>query len=246
MNIIPNKISFNADHLEAFWSISTANETWGKDASRFLIKFFQSHHKNQKLRKLVLDEVPKGKINRNDVFSFIKTHKNDPLLISLVILSWGGITVKNLSLLMSGGSKWNDVLGVIDGIVNKKIDWLSAYECFYDLQNSGLKGMGPAYYTKLIYFLTIGSSESGFIMDQWTARSMNLLSGEDLIKLSSPDKRNRRYVSPHNGPIVYKEFCSRILMLSKIKEMRPDEVELRMFSEGRGKGAWRNYVKDHG
>ena len=59
---------------------------------------------------------------------------------------------------------------------------VGAYKQFHRLVNEKkLTHMGPAYFTKLIYFL--GSKQNGYIMDQWTARSMNLLRKCDKYKI---------------------------------------------------------------
>jgi chaperonin GroEL len=43
-----------------------------------------------------------------------------------------------------------------------------------------IKNCGPAYYTKLLFFLPGSDENRGIIMDQWTARSVNLLVGKAL------------------------------------------------------------------
>jgi len=45
--------------------------------------------------------------------------------------------------------------------------------------------MGPAYFTKLLYFLASGTHgvAKGYIMDQWLGCSVNLLTGRLIVKL---------------------------------------------------------------
>ena len=82
-------------------------------------------------------------------------------------------------------------------------DSLKAYKNFYERQNNigfspKMKGLGPAFYTKLIYFL---GDQTGLIMDQWTAKSVNKLCGYKCVKLE-----NNKTVSKKNDVNVYKQY----------------------------------------
>jgi hypothetical protein len=115
-----------------------------------------------------------------------------------------------------------------------------AYESLRDLrQRGGMPGLGPAFYTKLIHFLMPSANGPGYIMDQWTARSMNLLAApERVVRVNG-----KGYVTDENTAHDYERFCLGIEQVSRELKCPPNEVEQRLFSEGRGKGAWRNYVK---
>ena len=75
-----------------------------------------------------------------------------------------------------------------------------------------MKGVGPAFYTKLIYFL---GNQEGLIMDQWTAKSVNLLCNNKIIKLDSG------YVSKRNKDNDY------IAFINIVKKL---QIELAMYS----------------
>lgn len=67
-----------------------------------------------------------------------------------------------------------------------------AYQRFYDLKK--IPGMGTDYYTKLVTFLMPAANGApAFIMDQWTARSMNLLKQD--VEGYNPISLNGHYVS---------------------------------------------------
>ena len=106
-------------------------------------------------------------------------------------------------------------------------------------------GMGPAYFTKLIFFLMPESASSarGYIMDQWTSRSMNLLKS-DARFIKTVVSGNSRWVADSNDEGTYEAFCREVETLAAILSMRPDKAEELLFSEGRGKGRWRNYLKE--
>ena len=116
--------------------------------------------------------------------------------------------------------------------------------------------MGPAYYTKLIFFAAPPagngySGSSGYIMDQWTSLSIYLLFGTDsgpLIDLSSSEYRGRRTdtVTDRNTPEIYEIFCQKIEFLADRLGISPEAVEERLFSVGGQRpGAWRKYVKEN-
>ena len=58
------------------------------------------------------------------------------------------------------------------------------YTRFADYRYSGeLKGIDTAYFTKLIYFL-MNQDEKGYILDQFTARSSNILLRRNIININ--------------------------------------------------------------
>ena len=111
--------------------------------------------------------------------------------------------------------------------------------------------MGPAYYTKLIYFL---HDKEGLILDQWTGRSINKLCKLPIVMLGN----GVNTISMNNGPKRYAKYIEIVEQLQKILKLQsPSEVEELMFScshkdprvEGRlGEenhrfcSAWRRYV----
>lgn len=120
-----------------------------------------------------------------------------------------------------------------------------AYQKFKDLRkNQMLPGCGPAYFTKFIFFMNGGKKSNpqhnGFIMDQWTVKSIQLLTGERRPYLSSAG-----YVNDDNTDEDYEFYCHTIEELaSKLRFQDPDMAEEAIFSNGgKNSGAWRRYVK---
>ena len=115
--------------------------------------------------------------------------------------------------------------------------------------------MGPAYFTKLIYFLE--PKHNGYIMDQWTARSMNLLRKSDEYEIhliptawrksngSSKNFRNFRVDPKKNDVCIYRAFCEDLEQLAEYLNIDPEKTEKLIFSKG-GKvdkmGCWRRFV----
>ena len=104
--------------------------------------------------------------------------------------------------------------------------------------------MGIAYFTKLIYFFS--AEPHGYILDQWTARSTNLLCGKEKINLTWGKYKNKGFavVNDSNTVTDYSFFCDFVRELTSHCDhlTDPGDTEAALFSKGRGKGRWRNYV----
>jgi hypothetical protein len=191
-----------------------------------------------------------AKLTRSAVENVVRNERVSEVDASMVIFAWGGMTVKNGKLIFSAKSHWSKI---VSGLRSEKFTYLEAYDRFLGLSLQGLMpGCSPAYYTKLIFFLTKHLERRGFIMDQWLGRSVNLLADREIVRLDRPRREvpiKKRYVHKENSCSAYAEFCEAIRNLSHIsgetntdKRIREENVEMRLFSEGRGKGEWRNYV----
>jgi hypothetical protein len=181
--------------------------------------------------------------DREDLHRILQDEGVDALDVCMLVFAWGGMTVKN-------GRGVLQQLGWVDTARQLRlgnIDHIQAYRKFFDHCAMGqMKYCGPAYYTKLLFFLPGSDEHRGIIMDQWTARSINLLVGKSivtLVKNSSPVGSYR--VSPLNDCGVYERFCEIVTSLAVRLGITTQETEKRLFSEGRGKGPWRNYVRNH-
>jgi hypothetical protein len=74
-------------------------------------------------------------------------------------------------------------------------------------------------------------------MDQWLSKSINLLTGEQIVNLT-----NNSWVNDNNNSVTYELFCSKIDEIAGILNCGGFEAEKRIFSVGRGVGQWRNYL----
>ena len=155
---------------------------------------------------------------------------------------------KHGAMLNSCGSDW---LTLSENIRMEKLDRVKAYEGFSELRAKGeLKGMAPAYFTKLIFFLMTEARPRGYIMDQWTSASVNLLSSKPIVEMQrsffqlKTSKRIFETVSDKNTSSNYENYCKFIETLSTAKwlDVDPERVEEMLFSKGRGLGTWRNYL----
>ncbi len=192
-------------------------------------KYIDSSFSNELLNK---------KLTRMDLLSSDFVNSLDDRELSCAILSWGGMNREHGSSLFTE-SEWLDLVREIRSsqIQNRE----DAYKKFFLLKKQNkLPGMGPAYYTKLICFLN--PKLNGYIMDQWTAKSVNLLCNKEIVKLTPTG-----FVDPlKNDMIVYQTFCEVIDQLSIDLQMIGLDVEESMFSSGgKRKGQWRQVVVEN-
>jgi len=172
------------------------------------------------------------------------------------ILAWGGMHGRHRDALhQQADYRW---LRIAQEIRAGERTRRESYEVFADLRREqSLSGMGPAYFTKLIFFLMPRQSVHpvGYIMDQWVACSINLLAGRDIVLTDA----NFRWASVHkhrklqstfvvsdlNDGAAYEDYCCHIERLARELSQAPDATEWLMMSEGRGLGAWRRHVIEH-
>jgi len=147
----------------------------------------------------------KDKLSKSDIRTFI-----------IDILSWGASRQPRLSMLTI--DSYEDIC---KDLLDDKISPIDAYDRFYNEHKvtQKMRGMGPAYYTKLVCFFCDQNNsqidmERGIIMDQWTARSVNRLKNKEIIKMT-PNK-NGYSVSASNNKEIYSEFLSIVSDIKKI------------------------------
>ena len=158
------------------------------------------------------------------------------------IMAWGGQRRNNAKILFR---RFDEVQPIISDLRNGKINHIDSYNRFYKI--GGALGMRAPYFTKVIFFCD--PKHQGFIMDQWTAKSTNLLCEEKVIDLTK-----HGLVTGNNCPKIYERFCNIVCDLSgklsekKNEKISPEKIEMAMFSQGGYKhkrGAWREYVIEH-
>ena len=98
-----------------------------------------------------------------------------------------------------------------------------------------VKGLGPSYFTKLLFFFS--PADDFWIMDQWTGKSINLLTGKNVVRFSgsSPSGQNK------GGN--YQAYCEEIDALATLLNTNGNEIEQRLMSKGKpNPWPWRSHV----
>jgi hypothetical protein len=186
---------------------------------------------------LEIDHSLNRQLDRYDLIAYSKDQNNNHLNVLIAILSWGGMRRSHGRLLFAN---LNHLLPIIENLRNGIYQSRkAAFEAFQQERNLGhLPGLGIGYFTKLICFLS--PSLNGYIMDQWVSKSINLLTGKNIISITS-----NSWVNDSNDSGTYEIFCDHIDQIAVILNCDGLKAEERLFSVGRGQGEWRNYLIDN-
>ncbi len=203
--------------------ITTNIEDWWEHVTGKINGRFPSPE-NKKITRQILKDI----CNKNSKYT------DKECLAS--IMAWGGQNRKHGKLLFEKTAFLNKVLSIISDMRNEQLTPIQAYDKFYNLrQQKEIPGMGVAYFTKLIFFCE--SSHTGYIMDQWTSKSVNLLHDKEIVKFSG------NWVTDINNSNVYANFCNITNDIASSLNVSAEKVEIAMFSKGGHKKAdWRKYL----
>lgn len=182
-------------------------------------------------------------LQRADLVRLRDAGETDLLDLCAFIFAWGGMkTPAGSALFSSSCTEW---IGVSQAIYEGRMSISEGYERYHRLSGCGqLPGCGPAYYTKLLFFLPRSGRDRGVIMDQWTARSINLLTGTKIVSIRGTGRA--AWVLPANDAAVYETFCGAVGALAAEISASIEETEMRLFSEGgRSPAVWRKHVIEH-
>jgi len=218
---------FHQEHYGEFKKSIVLDETWASKNIENWWKYVTGE-KNSKL--------PQGNITRQTLKEICRGNQYTDKECVGAIMAWGGQNRKHGHILFS---RMDEITPIINAMRHDLISHVEAYDKFDQIwQLKEPLGMGAAYFTKLIFFCS--PKHNGYIMDQWTSKSVNLLCDEAIVQLTSG------YVSKKNNSQIYQKFCNIIEEISKDIKGPAENVEMAMFSKGgRNKAAWRQYVVDH-
>jgi hypothetical protein len=243
LNIVDERISELIQLGEA------TQQQVGARVVSYLEKVVEPFNKSAKQMFPNFEKLKDHSYSRDEVFEFINDQKNDELTCAFLIFAWGGMSYKNARLVLSSPKP---MIENIELIRADAIDRDNAYHGFYTCNQAKIvKGLGPAFYTKLLYYFGKKNGWKAYIMDQWTALSINYLFDRGVVKMNKVKKKYELgyAVSGHNDYQVYDKFNNALEQLShelsqlvENKNFTPEEAEIMIFSEGRGKGAWRTHL----
>ena len=181
-------------------------------------------------------------LDRAAVRAFCADEKNRTVDCALVILAWGGraLRMPNRHRVWSARCRWKDTVERLRFGTQTRAE---AYRALRALKTDGpqddLPGLGPSFFTKLIYFML--PAKNGWIMDQWLGKSINLLAGEPIVRLQQGGAP-----ALNNTADDYERFCVYLEQIAGILQLHPELTEQALFSDGGHQPrAWRAYVKAH-
>ena len=226
-------IVFSAEHLEAFQTMATVGEWKEQEPAAWVesvgIPALSTAFSQQKMTRSFLKESSSDKrITDRDLL--------------WGILSWGKMRRDAARRLAQYEETWIKVIRSLRGENLTRLDSYSL--CAETVAGNPSGGIVPAYYTKLIFFAN--PRHDGYIMDQWTSRSVNLLvCGDPIVAM-----RTSNHVSPANTAETYETYCRIVETLSKVLiDKNPEETESCLFSTGGSKNKraqWRKHVMING
>jgi hypothetical protein len=109
-----------------------------------------------------------------------------------------------------------------------------AYDLFTGV--SRVPGIGPAYFTKLLYFFL--PKPNCYIMDQHTGKSTNLLTGNWVVRMVG------NAVSNLNKSGNYQAYCEELDSMGSLLGLTGEQVEEMMMSKGgHHPWPWRAYMR---
>ena len=169
----------------------------------------------------------------------------------LAILAWGQIyATKNNFIPAWKSLNKPEIKSFLEDIrIGRSCNRKEIYQKFTDYRLSGeLKGLDTPYFTKLIYFLMRGEPR-GYILDQFTAISTNVLLKKNIININKDNKVDCK----KNDAEVYEKYCEFIEDLAiylddhfreRLEErdakIEPKHAEIFIFYDNKDNPGWRS------
>ena len=169
----------------------------------------------------------------------------------LAILAWGQIyATKNNFIPAWKSLNKPEIKSFLEDIrIGRNCNRKEIYQKFTDYRLSGeLKGLNTPYFTKLIYFLMRGEAR-GYILDQFTAISTNVLLKKNIININKDNKVDCK----KNDAEVYEKYCEFIEDLAiylddhfreRLEErdakIEPKHAEIFIFYDNKDNPGWRS------
>ena len=195
--------------------------------------------------------LPIAPINRQEVQNVCGNPNTNVLYAYVCAMAWGGQNNRFANLGNPGHKTlaWKHrqlIAQKLEALRNGGLNHSQAYDLFSG-ENS-VPGLGPAFFTKLIYFFSPRPPEGStgfYIMDQWTAKSVNFLTQQWVVQLA-----RTRNTSPgqNNRCGNYEAFCREVEHIAAALELNGpnagDQVEQRLMSKGgHHPQPWRYHVR---
>mgnify|MGYP000005039375 CR=1 FL=1 len=229
--------AFVEEHLEVFCR-HLPDATKKEQLVGFDIKKWWGDVSPQLDKNYPVTELPQGQMTRTQLKELCQFESGwRDWECAVAIMAWG-VQRRNHGVMLF--NRFKEIEPIIRDMRSDILTPFDAYKRFDQIWKQPKPlGMGAAYFTKLIFFCE--PSHNGDIMDQWTSKSINLLTGENIVYLSDAGQVNK-----WNCVKNYETYCSYVKELASKLNTSSEEIEIAMFSKGgKKKAGWRQYVVDH-
>ena len=184
--------------------------------------------------------LPKKSLTKTELINIC--NNEDVLFGYLCVMAWGaqGRGPSGPKYAQSCWASKEKMEFLIKSVKNNHLSRENAYNIFAKKENK-IKGLGPSYFTKLLFFFS--SNRKNYIMDQWTTKSVLLLTNINFIK------HGNGYPNNKNDGVNYELFCRVIDDLAKVLNLDSGvEMEEQLFSFGsikrKPRGEFRQIIYD--
>jgi hypothetical protein len=179
--------------------------------------------------------LPDHLLTRQEVRAICQNHNNPVLFGYICAMAWGGQRH------FHAGPAWanrQDIALALENLRNGDLPRNQAYGLFNNGHGNHFPGLGPAYFTKLLYFFS--PEPCCYIMDQWTAKSVNILNQKHVVRMNGGNVHNM------NSGNNYQAFCEEIDDIAEeLCHYTGDIAEERLFSKGgHHPWPWRAYLME--
>lgn len=176
--------------------------------------------------------LDRERIDRGRLIALAREGQTEKFFLS--VMAWGGMKVSHGISAWAARDTWRAPL---ESALAGRLSRSALYARF---AATSVAGMRAAYFTKLIHFASPpGAAPIGYIMDQWTAKSVNLIRRRTVVVLDAAG-----YVQPVNDDAAYEAFCQAVDAIGGHLQIGGAEAEERIYSRGgRRPAPWRAYVK---
>ncbi len=180
------------------------------------------------------DSISRAPLTRTQVLAVCQDPDVPVLGGYICAMAWGGQGVGPTR--RHARSAWDArdrIQPILERLRHDALSRGAAYELFRETR---IPGLGPSYWTKLLFFFVPG--ERHYVMDQWVAKSVNLLAGRPVVPLSGGCPAGG------NPPSVYDAYCAEIDRIAGALGLPGSAAEELMMSRGgRHPGIWRAHVR---
>lgn len=186
-------------------------------------------------------QLPVVQLDRQAVKAICQ-NPNYPVLFGYVcVMAWGLQREENARSVWNNQESRKAIKDKLNKLRCGNLTRAQAYTLFCETGKNAVNYLGPSYFTKLLYFFS--PTPDFYIMDQWTGKSVRLLTGKRIVLMSKS-----KYASPtsKNTGNNYQKFCEVVDSLAWQLGNTGEQIEERLFSkDGNPPAQWRAYVNKH-
>jgi len=180
--------------------------------------------------------LPLHQLDRAAVRAICRNPANPVLYGYVCAMAWGvqGAGPGGKSHVIDAWTSRGDLVPKLNALRAGGLTRRTAYDLF--LAPNNVPGLGPAYFTKLLYFFM--PDPDCYIMDQHTAKSVNILNAFEVVRMAGDA------VSNLNRPGNYQAYCEEVDSVAGFAGVSGEKAEEMMMSKGgRHPWPWRQHMR---